>query len=170
MIEKALRDGFKIMKVDCDLIGVVSTPIISFYTKFHKYDFGIMISASHNPYYDNGIKIFKKNGQKLSDEEEIKKLKKKLDELDVVPKFSRLPIFYKKFDITHYNNFLTKKFKESDLSDIKVVVDCANGSVYKLAPSFFKKFWMQCSCLHSDKPNGKNINKSCGATFPKKDF
>ena len=72
LIEKALRDGFKIMKVDCDLIGVVSTPIISFYTKFHKYDFGIMISASHNPYYDNGIKIFKKNGQKLSDEEEIK--------------------------------------------------------------------------------------------------
>ena len=76
LIEKALRDGFKIMKVDCDLIGIVSTPIISFYTKFHKYDFGIMISASHNPYYDNGIKIFKKNGQKLSDEEEIKIEKK----------------------------------------------------------------------------------------------
>ena len=59
------------MKVNCDFIGVVSTPIVSFYTKFFKYDFGIMISASHNPYYDNGIKIFKKNGQKLSDEEEI---------------------------------------------------------------------------------------------------
>ena len=84
-----------------------------------------------------------------------------------MPKFSRLPIFYKKFDITHYNNFLTKKFKESDLSDIKVVVDCANGSVYKLAPSFFKNFGCNV-VVYSDKPNGKNINKSCGATFPKR--
>ena len=77
-IEKALRDGFKIMNVNCDFIGVVSTPIVFFYTKFYNYDFGIMISASHNPYYDNGIKIFKKNGQNLSDEEEMKIEKKQI--------------------------------------------------------------------------------------------
>ena len=58
-IERALRNGFKEVKVDCDFIGVASTPMVSFYTKFFNYDFGIMISPSHNPYNDNGIKILK---------------------------------------------------------------------------------------------------------------
>ena len=83
-IEKALRDGFKFKNVKCDFIGVVSTPMISFYTKLLKYDFGIMISASHNPYYDNGIKIFKMNGEKLSDEEEIK-IEKYFDKITTTP-------------------------------------------------------------------------------------
>ncbi len=163
-IEKALRDGFKLMKVNCDFIGVVSTPIVSFYTKFFKYDFGIMISASHNPYYDNGIKIFKKNGQKLSDEEEII-IERKIDRVKTIYNISNSPISYKKFEIKIYKNFLIKKFKEFNISGLKVVIDCANGSVYKLAPNFFKKFG--CKVIsYSDKPNGKNINKNCGATFP----
>ena len=109
-IEKALRDGFKLMKVNCDFIGVVSTPIVSFYTKFFKYDFGIMISASHNPYYDNGIKIFKKNGQKLSDEEEII-IERKIDRVKTIYNISNSPISYKKFEIKIYKNFLTKNLK-----------------------------------------------------------
>ena len=82
LLEKALLNGFNFVGIKCDFIGVVSTPILSFYTKFFKYDYGIMISASHNPYYDNGIKIFKKNGEKLNDEEEIK-IEKFLDSLNV---------------------------------------------------------------------------------------
>ena len=70
-IEEFLCAGFKKSGIKCDFIGIVSTPMISFYTKKLKYDFGIMISASHNPYFDNGIKIFKKNGEKLEDEEEL---------------------------------------------------------------------------------------------------
>ena len=72
LLENALLNGFNFVKIKSDFIGVVSTPILSFYTNFLKYDYGIMISASHNPYYDNGIKIFKKNGEKLNDTEEVK--------------------------------------------------------------------------------------------------
>ena len=165
-IEKALREGFESMKVKCDFIGIVSTPVVSFYTKFLNYDFGIMISASHNPYYDNGIKIFKTNGQKLSDKEELK-IERRIDRDKIICNISDSPIIYKKYDIKIYKNFVTRKFKDFNISGLKVVIDCANGSVFKLAPSFFKKFGCKIFC-YSDKPNGKNINKNCGATFPKR--
>ena len=165
-IEKSLRDGFKKVNVDCDFIGIVSTPLISFYTKLFNYDFGIMISASHNPYYDNGIKIFKRNGEKLSDEEELK-IENNYDKVKIIPIFSATKISYKTFDVKDYTNFLVKKFKDIDLSGIKVLIDCANGSVYKLAPSFFKE--IGCKVIsYSCKPDGKNINKNCGAMFPEK--
>ena len=155
-IEKSLRDGFKKVNVDCDFVGIVSTPLISFYTKLFKYDFGIMISASHNPYYDNGIKIFKRNGEKLSDEEELK-IENNYDKVKIIPIFSATKISYKTFDVKDYTNFLVKKFKDIDLSGIKVLIDCANGSVYKLAPSFFKE--IGCKVIsYSCKPDGKNIN------------
>ena len=83
-IENALLNGLNFVNIKSDFIGVVSTPILSFYTKFLKYDYGIMISASHNPYYDNGIKIFKKNGEKLNDKEEVK-IEKILDSLKIKP-------------------------------------------------------------------------------------
>ena len=82
LLENALLNGFNFVGIKSDFIGVVSTPILSFYTKFLKYDYGIMISASHNPHCDNGIKIFKKNGEKLNDEEEVK-IEKFLDSLNV---------------------------------------------------------------------------------------
>ena len=96
-IEKALREGFESMKVKCDFIGIVSTPVVSFYTKFLNYDFGIMISASHNPYYDNGIKIFKTNGQKLSDKEELK-IERRIDRDKIICNISDSPIIYKKYE------------------------------------------------------------------------
>ena len=71
IIEDSLYSGFKRMNVQCHFMGIVSTPILSFYTKKDSYDYGLMISASHNPYSDNGIKIFKKNGEKLNDKEEL---------------------------------------------------------------------------------------------------
>ena len=82
LLENALLNGFNFVNIKSDFIGVVSTPILSFYTNFLKYDYGIMISASHNPYYDNGIKIFKKNGEKLNDREEVK-IEKILDSLNI---------------------------------------------------------------------------------------
>ncbi len=87
-LENALFNGFDFVNIKTDFIGVVSTPILSFYTNFFKYDYGIMISASHNPYYDNGIKIFKKNGEKLNDKEEVK-IEKILDSLTVKPRVNK---------------------------------------------------------------------------------
>jgi len=165
-IESSLRDGFKHINVECDFIGIVSTPMISFYTKFFEYDFGIMISASHNPYYDNGIKIFKKNGEKLLDEEE-KNIEKNFDKINLTPKFSETKLSYKSFDYKYYKNSIVKKFKKINLSGIKVLIDCANGSVYKIAPMFFRELGCKVIC-YSNKPNGKNINKKCGATFPER--
>ena len=81
-LENALLNGFISVGVKSDFIGVVSTPILSFYTNFFKYDYGIMISASHNPHCDNGIKIFKKNGEKLNDSEEVR-IEKILDSLKI---------------------------------------------------------------------------------------
>ena len=123
-----------------------------------------MISASHNPYHDNGIKIFKKNGEKLSDKEELI-IEKNLDSNKIIPKISKLPITYKRLNIDNYKDFLIKKFNRFNLSKIKVLIDCANGSVFKFAPDFFREFGCNVIC-YSNKPNGKNINKNCGATFP----
>ena len=88
LIENALFNGFNFLNIRSDFIGVVSTPILSFYTNFFKYDYGIMISASHNPHYDNGIKIFKKNGEKLNDRQEITK-HKIIDPLVIKPNYRK---------------------------------------------------------------------------------
>ena len=166
LIEKALNDGFKSMNICCDFMGIVSTPMVSFYTKLLKYDFGIMISASHNQFQDNGIKIFKKNGEKLSDFEEFK-IEEKYEQIITKPTYRDLPVLYKKSYEQDYKNYILKKFNNKDIGDLKILIDSANGSVYKFAPNFFKH--LGCNVVsYSDKPNGKNINKGCGAMFPKR--
>ena len=165
-IEKALINGFKSVNVRCDFMGIVSTPMVSFYTKLLKYDFGIMISASHNQFQDNGIKIFKKNGEKLSDFEEFK-IEQKYELIKTKPKFLDLPVLYKDSYEKDYKDYILKKFKNKNFSKLKILIDSANGSVYKFAPNFFKH--LGCNVVsYSDKPNGKNINKNCGAMFPKR--
>ncbi len=165
-IEKALNDGFKSVDVSCDFMGIVSTPMVSFYTKLLKYDFGIMISASHNQFQDNGIKIFKKNGEKLTDSEEFK-IEQKYEQIKIKPTFLDLPVLYKNSYENDYKNYILKKFNNKDISKLKILIDSANGSVYKFAPNFFKH--LGCNVVScSDKPNGKNINKDCGAMFPKR--
>ena len=165
-IEKALKSGFKSVNVSCEFMGVVSTPMVSFYTKLLKYDFGIMISASHNQFQDNGIKIFKKNGEKLSDFEELK-IEQKYEQINIKPTFLDAPILYHKLYEQDYKNYILKKFKNKGISNLKILIDSANGSVYKIAPNFFKH--IGCNVVsYSDKPNGKNINRDCGAMFPKR--
>ena len=164
-LENALLNGFNHIGVKSDFIGVVSTPILSFYTNFFKYDYGIMISASHNPHYDNGIKIFKKNGEKLNDEEEVK-IEKILDSLKIKPDLKKQTPVNKVLDFESYKKSILKKFSPKKFK-IKIVLDCANGSVFEIAPRFFKD--IGCDIIkYSTKPNGVNINKNCGAMYPKR--
>ncbi len=165
LLENALFNGFNSVNVKSDFVGVVSTPILSFYTNFLKYDYGIMISASHNPYYDNGIKIFKKNGEKLNDREEVR-IEKILDSLHTKPNIRKKKIVNKVLDFKNYKEEILKKFSQKKFR-IKVVIDCANGSVFDIAPQFFKE--IGCDVIKfSSRPNGTNINKNCGAMYPKR--
>ncbi|MFL2679197.1 MAG: phosphoglucosamine mutase [Alphaproteobacteria bacterium] len=164
-VENFLYNGFCSNNIECHSIGVASTPMVSFYTKKLKYDFGIVISASHNPYYDNGIKIFKKNGEKLSDYEELK-IERILDKLKVIPKFNR-KIKKKKINFEDYKIYLKKRFPRLTNINLKIVMDCANGAVFKFAPNFFNDYGAKV-ISYSIKPNGVNINKECGAMFPER--
>ena len=124
-----------------------------------------MISASHNPHYDNGIKIFKKNGEKLNDREEIT-IEKIIDSLVIKPNLRKKKIINKNLDFESYKKSILEKFSKKKFST-KIALDCANGSVSKIAPQFFKE--IGCDVIkHSSKPNGININKNCGAMFPKR--
>ena len=163
-LENALFNGFDFVNIKTDFIGVVSTPILSFYTNFFKYDYGIMISASHNPYYDNGIKIFKKNGEKLNDKEEVK-IEKILDSLTVKPRVNKKKkIVNKVLEFKNYKKEILEKFSKKKFK-VKIVLDCANGSVSEIAPKFFEE--IGCDVIkYSSAPNGKNINKNCGAMHP----
>ena len=165
LIENALLNGLNFANIKSDFIGVVSTPILSFYTNFLKYDYGIMISASHNPYYDNGIKIFKKNGEKLNDREEVK-IEKILDSLKIKPNIRKKKIVNKVLNLESYKKGILKKLSQNKFG-IRIALDCANGSVSQIAPQFFKE--IGCDIIkYSSKPNGTNINKNCGAMYPKK--
>ena len=160
-----LLNGFNFVGIKSDLIGVVSTPILSFYTKFLKYDYGIMISASHNPHYDNGIKIFKKNGEKLNDKQEVK-IEKFLESSNIKPDLRKNKKVYKILNLDIYKYAILKRFSQKQFK-IKIALDCANGSVFKIAPQFFKE--IGCDVVkYSTKPNGVNINKNCGAMYPKR--
>ena len=163
LIELDIISGFKKMKVECNSLGVVSTPILSFATKKFNYDLGIMISASHNPYKDNGIKIFDKKGEKLSDNDELK-IEKNIN-LTKQNHTHSLQIEKKKVSFFEYENFLLDRFSVLKKFNKKILFDCANGSLSKIAPSILKKLNLNFSC-YGIKPNGKNINKNCGATFP----
>ncbi len=162
-IESDIIFGFKKVKVECNSLGVVSTPILSFNTKKFNYDLGIMISASHNPYMDNGIKIFDKKGEKLCDNDELK-IEKNIN----FTKHNYEKTFkVKKNNVSHmeYENFLFERFSILKSFKKKILFDCANGSLSSIAPNIFRKLNLNFSC-YGVKPNGKNINKNCGATFP----
>ena len=163
LIELDIISGFNKMKVDCNSLGVVSTPMLSFTTKKFNYDLGIMISASHNPYRDNGIKIFDRKGEKLSDNDELK-IEKNIN-LTKQNNKNLFQIETKKVSFSEYENFLLERFSILKSFDKKILFDCANGSLSKIAPNVLRKLNLNFSC-YGIKPNGKNINKNCGATFP----
>jgi phosphoglucosamine mutase len=148
------------------LVGVLPTPGIAFITQSMRADAGIVISASHNPYQDNGIKIFSGNGFKLSDEEEeeIEKLilGNKLPEM--VPPVREMGQAYRLEDVHgRYIVFLKNTFPRNfTMEGIKIVLDTANGATYKIAPDTFFELGASVEIIHNT-PNGLNINDQCGS-------
>jgi len=145
-------------------MGVTTTPSVSYITRQHHFDFGIMISASHNPYYDNGIKIFSHEGEKISSTLECK-LDDYIDRCDDDLPFARNEKIGIVVDglylVNEYLDFLVDKTHNFD--KFRIIVDCANGSASKLAPILFARIGIQADFINNI-PNGQNINDYCGST------
>jgi len=169
MLENALVAGITSMGADAVIIGPIPTPGIAFITTNLDADAGIVISASHNPFEDNGIKIFSKTGFKLTDEQElqIEKLifSKKISERLAPPE--ELGRAYREDDaLGRYIVFLKQTFPRNlNLEGMKIVLDCANGATYKVAPVLFKEMRANVTSLNVN-PDGMNINLNCGALHP----
>ncbi len=169
MLENALVSGICSMGVNALLVGPLPTPGIAFTTNSMRADAGIVISASHNPFQDNGIKIFSHEGLKLPDEKEleIEKLifSNKMHTLH--PSHSELGKASRIDDARgRYIVFLKNTFpKEHTLEGTKVVLDCAHGATYRVAPDTFFELGADVISLF-DQPNGENINAHCGSQHP----
>lgn len=166
MLESALLAGIASMGGNPYLVGVLPTPGIAFITESMRADAGIVISASHNPYQDNGIKIFGGNGYKLSDEQEavIEELVLDGKLADKVPPVDRMGQAHRIDDVLgRYIVFLKKTFpRELSMEGIKIVIDTANGATYRVAPESFTELGADLDVIHN-KPNGININENCGS-------
>ena len=167
MIENAIVSGLTAIGYDVIQIGPMPTPAVAFLTEDMRCDGGIMISASHNPFYDNGIKFFDKEGNKLSEkiEEEIEK---RYFENDFEFKTGKEIGKSKRIDdvIGRYIVHIKSSFpKEINLSGVRIVIDTANGAAYKVAPTIFSELGADVITIN-DEPNGFNINQSAGAMHP----
>jgi phosphoglucosamine mutase len=170
MLESALEAGIVSAGADVMLVGPLPTPAIAFITSSMRADAGVVISASHNPYQDNGIKIFASDGFKLPDEAELD-LERRM-EAPEKPVPGAEPKIGKAIRIDdaegRYVQFLKHTFpKTRTLDGVRVVVDCANGAAYSVAPQVFTELGADLSVL-SAEPNGRNINDNCGALHPEK--
>ncbi len=169
MLEQAIASGICSMGVDAILLGPLPTPAIAFITTAMRADAGIMISASHNPYQDNGIKIFAGDGFKLPDQDElmIEELifSGKIDSLR--PTAREIGKAFRVDDAQgRYIEFCKSVFpKGMTLDGLKIAVDCANGASYKVAPVIFAELGAEVVSV-GVSPNGENINKNCGALYP----
>jgi len=172
MFENALVSGICSMGVDAVQVGVIPTPAIAFLAKSLRADAGVVISASHNPYYDNGIKFFSGDGYKLPDAVELK-IEQYTDELiangDVPISADRIGKAYRIDQaIGRYIEFAKKSINdEIDFKGLKIVVDCAHGATYKVGPMAFIELGADIEVLGVE-PNGFNINEGYGATAPEK--
>ncbi len=166
MLENAIASGVCSMGVDVLLVGPLPTPGIAFITRSMRADAGVVISASHNPFQDNGIKIFSSDGFKLPDELEarIEELVSS-NEMDLLrPTAQEVGKAFRVDDAKgRYIVFLKSSFPaELSLEGMKVIVDCANGAAYKVAPLVLEELGAQVIPVGVE-PNGENINKGCGA-------
>jgi len=169
MIEFALVSGVCSMGADAFLAGVLPTPGIAYMTSSMGMNAGIVISASHNPYYDNGIKIFNQDGFKLSDEieEEIEHIILNEKPSLMCKTISDTGRAFKIEDAgKSYINFLKSALPEGfSLKGMKIVIDCANGATYQVAPELFRDFGADIESIYTE-PDGKNINENCGSQHP----
>jgi phosphoglucosamine mutase len=169
MIENALVSGLCAGGADVYLVGPLPTPAVAFLTVSRRADAGMMISASHNPYEDNGIKIFNRDGYKLADEVELflENLIENPLPHHLLPTGDQIGRAYRIEDaVGRYNVFAKNAFPQSlTLEGLKIVVDCANGAAYKVAPEVLSELGAQVIPI-AVHPNGTNINDHCGATHP----
>ncbi|MET3654402.1 phosphoglucosamine mutase [Dyella japonica] len=166
MFESALEAGLVAAGADVSLLGPMPTPGVAFLTRSLRADAGIVISASHNPHHDNGIKFFSANGEKLSDEVELA-IEEEL-ELDfaTVPSEQLGKAIRIADAVTRYAEFCKSTVSEDfNLRGIKIVLDCANGATYQVAPKVFAELGAVVTTL-GDKPDGFNINRDVGSTHP----
>ncbi|RDU73065.1 phosphoglucosamine mutase [Helicobacter aurati] len=169
MVENALVSGLTSVGMDVIQIGPMPTPAVAFLTEDMRCDGGIMISASHNPFYDNGVKFFDSYGFKLFEDKEtlIEEIYHNVDSLQCY-KTDREIGSSKRIDdvIGRYIVHLKHSFpKHLNLQGIRIVLDCANGAAYKVGPSIFRELGADVIVLNNT-PNGYNINENCGAIFP----
>lgn len=170
MLESALAAGFTSVGMDVILVGPLPTPAMAMLTRSMRADLGVVISASHNPYDDNGIKLFAPDGYKLSDQDEkniedilSQDLSPLLIESAKIGRMTRLESARGR-----YVEFVKSAFpKDLRLDGFKVVVDCANGAAYKVAPSVLWELGAEVIPM-GVHPNGYNINDDCGALFPER--
>ncbi len=168
MIEPALTAGFISMGMDVFLVGPMPTPAVALITRSMRADVGVMISASHNQYYDNGIKLFQTNGLKLSDEAENEIESLINSDLNKYKADSKNLGRAKRIDDApgRYIEFVKQTFpKRSTLKGLKIVLDCANGAAYKIAPVILWELGADVETIFA-APDGFNINKDCGSTHP----
>jgi phosphoglucosamine mutase len=167
MLEPALTAGFVTMGMDVVLVGPLPTPAIAMLTRSLRSDLGVVLSASHNPYGDNGIKLFGRDGYKLSDELELKIeacLEKGPSRRAVPAELGRV----KRLDDAggRYIEFVKQSFPRGlRLDGMRIVVDCAHGAAYKVAPTVFWELGAEVFSL-GVSPDGLNINRDCGALSP----
>jgi phosphoglucosamine mutase len=168
MIESALMSGFTAVGMDVFLLGPMPTPAVAMLTRSLRADLGVMISASHNPYADNGIKLFDPDGYKLSDDAEgqIEELmaaptEALLAPADKIGRAKRIESAQERY-IEYAKRTLARNIR---LNDLRVVIDCANGAGYQVAPDALWELGAEVIKIGVE-PNGHNINHKCGSTSP----
>ncbi len=168
MIENALVAGFTAAGMDVFLLGPIPTPAVAMLTRSLRSDVGVMISASHNAYHDNGIKLFGPDGYKLSDELELQierligeDMSKMLADNGDIGRAKRIDGIHDR-----YIEFAKRTLpRDISLSGLRIAIDCANGAAYKVAPNVLWELGADVVVI-GDEPNGTNINEDCGSTHP----
>jgi phosphoglucosamine mutase len=169
MLEPALTAGFISVGMDVFLLGPLPTPAVAMLTRSMRADLGVVISASHNPFEDNGIKLFGPDGFKLSDEVEARiEQRMRADDPDDLAAPAHLGRAQRLDDaVGRYIEFVKGSLpKGLTLDGLKIVVDCAHGAAYRVAPTVLRELGAEVIALGVE-PNGFNINKDCGSTSPK---
>ncbi|HEY0461952.1 MAG TPA: phosphoglucosamine mutase [Pyrinomonadaceae bacterium] len=164
-IEKAFHAGATAEDAACESAEVITTPGVAFLTKEFEFDAGVVISASHNPFEDNGIKIFAPSGKKIDG------ITERQIETDIFDNYKFQITDYKFVEVdssksgeyqTAYLDYLAEEFKDLRLENFKMIVDCANGAASNLAPRLFGRFGAEVVLINC-APDGQNINKDCGS-------
>ena len=172
MIAHAVSAGICSAGLNVFMLGVVPTPAVAYLTRKAGAPAGIVISASHNPFWDNGIKLFNSNGYKLSDEEEnqIERLMETRTGSDGQPAIGSIQIGALRSPdaaVSSYIEFLVQFVAELSLKGMKIVLDCANGATFETAPPVYRKLGADVTTLYCE-PDGININAKCGSQYPRK--